>query len=118
MAQEIEKISHIGSNDKNNDDSQFLQQSTSFFTLIEDNKELAPEDVYENDEDPGFELFEVEEHDFSKVCRHLANEYGYPDKVVKRDNKNSSKNRDNEKKKRNDSDCDNSRITLEEEKDN
>lgn len=77
------------------------------------------EDGYENDEDPGFELFEVDEHDFSKVCRHLANEYGYPDKVVKRDpRQNSSKNKSAERKKRNNSDCDNSDVNLEDEKDN
>ena len=93
LTNEIEKISDIGSQ-KANDDSQFQQQSTSFFTLIEEGKDI--DDQYENDEDPGFELFEVEEQDFSKVCKHLAAEYGFPERALKkeRDNRNKKSNRD------------------------
>jgi hypothetical protein len=96
LREDIEKISDIGSQ-KANDDSQFLQQSTSFFTLIEDNKDV--DDQYDNDDDPGFELFEVEEQDFDKVCRHLAAEYDYPNKVVKKSTRDKKTPKDGQSKR-------------------
>lgn len=96
LSQEIEKISDIGSQ-RGEGDSQFLQQSTSFFTLIEDNKDV--EDQYDNDDDPGFELFEVEEQDFDKVCRHLAAEYDYPNKVVKKSTRDKKTPKDGQSKR-------------------
>lgn len=67
----------------NNDSSLFFQNSHSFVLaglgLEEQNNANVPfVDEYVDDDDPGFDLYEVEEKDFGKVCKKLAEKYNFP----------------------------------------
>jgi hypothetical protein len=39
-------------------------------------------DEYTDDDDPGFELYEVNEKDFARVAKQLADNFGFPDRAV------------------------------------
>ena len=47
---------------------------------MEDPKDLV--DEYIDDDDPGFDLYEVNEKDFARVSKQLADNYGFPDRAV------------------------------------
>ena len=82
MKSEMDQLSEIEKT-KNYDDSRFIQdESSSILTLVDDNVEVV--DEYEDEDDPGFELYEVGEEDLEKVCVHLAKEYNFPDRAVKK----------------------------------
>lgn len=74
------------------DESEFIQQSSSIVELIDNPEEL--EDKYENDEDPGFDLYEVKEEEVEKVAKHLAQEFNFPANAMK-PGKKSKKRKEN-----------------------
>lgn len=43
---------------------------------MEENKNLI--DEYNDDEDPGFDLYEVGEKEFVKIAKQLADKFGFP----------------------------------------
>ena len=60
----------------NNESSLFFQNSHSFvLTGLEENNVV---DEYDNDDDPGFDLYEVNERDFLKVSKQLAIKFNFP----------------------------------------
>ena len=60
---------------------------------MEDPKDLV--DEYIDDDDPGFDLYEVNEIDFARVSKQLADNYGFPDRAVTSAKK-KTKNDDND----------------------
>ena len=78
MSEDLERFSDIES--PGADESDFLQPSSTFISEIEANDF---EDEYENDDDLGFELYQVEEDEMQKVCKHLGEEYDFPARAVK-----------------------------------
>ncbi|KRX06302.1 Protein kinase-like domain [Pseudocohnilembus persalinus] len=61
--------------------SDFLQNSQSIILgQLEEMKQCV--DEYENDDDPGFDLYEVGEQDFLKVAKQLAIQSGFPERAV------------------------------------
>lgn len=64
----------------NNDSSLFFQNSHSFVLAgLEDQQQITPvADEFVDDDDPGFDLYEVEEKDFTKVCKKLAEKFNFP----------------------------------------
>ena len=77
MSDDLERFSDIES--YGGEDSQFIQPSSSFISEIE-NPDF--EDEYDNDDDLGFELYQVEEEEVLKVCHHLAEEFDFPARAV------------------------------------
>ena len=63
----------------NNDSSLFLQNS--LIGNLEDQFQNAV-DEYTDDDDPGFDLYEVSERDFPAVSKKLAEKYGFPARAV------------------------------------
>ncbi|CAD8064500.1 unnamed protein product [Paramecium sonneborni] len=64
-----------------NDSSFFLQNSQSFVLHdMEENKNII--DEYNDDDDPGFDLYEVGEKDFIKVAKQLADKFGFPQRAI------------------------------------
>jgi hypothetical protein len=61
-----------------NDSSCFAGEAAS---LVLSGLEDAP-DEYVDDEDPGFDLYEVGEREFVKVARQLADKYGFPQRAM------------------------------------
>ena len=62
--------------------SEFLEQSESIVELMAEEDEPVKDD-YENDDDPGFDLYEVGEDEFDKICKHLAREFNFPERACK-----------------------------------
>ena len=60
--------------------SEFIDYSESICSIL-DNKDQ--EDEYKNDDDPGFDLYEVGEPEFDNVCNHLGMEFDFPNRAVK-----------------------------------
>ena len=56
--------------ENNNQSSDFLQNSNSIILDHLDQKQLV--DEYIDQEDPGFDLYEVSEKDFTRVAKQLA----------------------------------------------
>ena len=54
---------------------------------MEDPKNLV--DEFKDDDDPGFDLYEVAEKDFINIAKELADQYDFPKRAV--DSKNKSK---------------------------
>lgn len=79
MDQDLEKLSEI-SKEKVEEASTFIDDSESLYTLLD---EKENEDEYKNDDDPGFDLYEVGEPEFDNVCRHLGVEFDFPNRAVK-----------------------------------
>lgn len=63
------------------DDSEFIQQSSSIIEMIDAHEET--EDKYENDEDLGYDLYEIGEEEVEKVAKHLAAEFRFPAAAVR-----------------------------------
>lgn len=82
-------ISHIEDSKNHKENSQFLQNSESFLSLI--SSDSSRKDEYDNDDDPGFDLYEVGEEEFDRVCKHLAREFNYPERAVKLGSKKRNK---------------------------
>eukprot|EP01017_Pseudomicrothorax_dubius_P048514 TRINITY_DN883_c0_g1_i2.p1 TRINITY_DN883_c0_g1~~TRINITY_DN883_c0_g1_i2.p1 ORF type:complete len:747 (-),score=216.15 TRINITY_DN883_c0_g1_i2:405-2645(-) len=79
-----------------NDSSLFLNDGHSFvLSGLEDNHAV---DEYVDDDDPGFDLYEVAEREFHKVCKQLADKYGFPNRAMTKDPKLDEK--DNQKDQR------------------
>lgn len=78
------KMPSIIQGQPNNDSSLFFQNSHSFVLAglgLEDQQHGNNNpvvDEYLDDDDPGFDLYEVEEKDFPKVCKKLAEKYNFP----------------------------------------
>lgn len=62
----------------NNDSSLFLQNSQSFVISALEDQYANAVDEYTDDDDPGFDLYEVAERDFVAVAKQLADKYGFP----------------------------------------
>jgi hypothetical protein len=62
----------------NNDSSLFFQNSHSFVLANLEEQSTNIVDEYVNDDDVGFELYEVQDKDFAKVAKKLAEKYGFP----------------------------------------
>lgn len=60
--------------------STILQQSNASFGAF--NLEETGVDEYEDDEDPGFEVYECNEDDVEEVSQQLADKYNYPARAV------------------------------------
>jgi len=60
-----------------NNSSLFLNNSHSFVQVLEDPFHNAV-DEYTDDDDPGFDLYEVAERDFARVSKQLADRYNFP----------------------------------------
>jgi len=71
-------------NNSRNEESQFLNNDSSFLSLIGEDTAI---DQYDDDDDPGFELYEVGEDDFDKVCIQLAKEFNFPERAVDKKNR-------------------------------
>ena len=75
----------------NNDSSLFFQNSHSFVLAgLEEQHTTQSTDEYIDDDDPGFDLYEVEEKDFPKVCKKLAEKYNFPQRACIADKKKST----------------------------
>jgi len=60
----------------------------SFTFPIEGNKEgVEIIDEYVDDEDPGFELYEIYEEYFESSCKELATRFGFPARAIKPETK-------------------------------
>ena len=66
----------IQHNDVN--ESSFFHNSQSFVFPIEE-----PVDQYIDDDDPGFEIYEVQELHFEESCKELAEKFNYPARSIK-----------------------------------
>ena len=72
----------------NNDSSLFFQNSHSFMLSgLEEQHPTQIVDEYIDDDDPGFDVVEVEEKDFAKTCKKLAEKFNYPASVFLPDKK-------------------------------
>jgi len=72
----------------NNDSSLFFHNSRSFvLNGLEEQHTTQIVDEYIDDEDCGFDLYEVEEKDFTKVCKKLAEKFNFPARVCLPDKK-------------------------------
>ena len=91
VGKEIGDLSDVNKSAENNqkDDSDFLQQSQSVVDYIENEDK---EDQYDNDNDAGYDLYEVGEDDFDKISKHLAAEYNFPARACKPSKKKKRKN--------------------------
>lgn len=76
---EIEKLSDI-THEESERESQFMDGSDSLCSAIEE-KQIV--DEYKNDDDPGFDLYEVGDPEFENVCAHLGVEFDFPNRAVK-----------------------------------
>lgn len=54
----------------------------------------AEQDEYDDDEDPGFDAFVVNEENFSDSCKELAKQYDFPTRAIKPDTVEDKKQRD------------------------
>ncbi len=62
-------------------ESSFVEGSQSFVFAIDS---TAPGvDEYTDDDDPGFVVHEVQEEFFEKVCKEVAEKYGFPARSIK-----------------------------------
>lgn len=76
----------------NNDSSLFFQNSHSFVLAgLEDQHSTQIVDEYVDDDDPGFDLYEVEEKDFTKVCKKLAEKFNFPSRACQPEKKKGPK---------------------------
>lgn len=57
---------------------------------LEDQHTTQIVDEYIDDEDPGFDLYEVDEKDFQKVCKKLAEKFNFPSRSCMPDKKKGS----------------------------
>eukprot|EP00330_Aristerostoma_sp_ATCC50986_P007446 CAMPEP_0114601178 /NCGR_PEP_ID=MMETSP0125-20121206/23816_1 /TAXON_ID=485358 ORGANISM="Aristerostoma sp., Strain ATCC 50986" /NCGR_SAMPLE_ID=MMETSP0125 /ASSEMBLY_ACC=CAM_ASM_000245 /LENGTH=194 /DNA_ID=CAMNT_0001810185 /DNA_START=536 /DNA_END=1117 /DNA_ORIENTATION=- len=73
------KISIIQSQPQK-DESSFLN-NTFVISALEDQFQNAI-DEYTDDDDPGFDLYEVAERDFVRVAKQLADKYQFPERAV------------------------------------
>jgi hypothetical protein len=78
-------------------DNTFFHDSRSFeFPMNDDNSGTAenkrlssgvnadlPPDEYTDDDDPGFEIYEVTEENFILSCKELATRFDFPNRAVK-----------------------------------
>lgn len=69
----------------NNDSSLFLQNSNSFVLPGLEDPFLNAVDEYTDDDDAGYDLYEVSERDFPKVTKQLADKFGFPQRAVQPD---------------------------------
>ena len=70
-------------------EASFFQNSQSFvFQQVEELKEPAVDD-YNDDDDPGFEIYVVNEENFVPSCKELAQQYNFPARSIKPDTKES-----------------------------
>ena len=62
-----------------------FMDGNSFSFPIEGSKEANNEaiDEYVDDDDPGFELYEIYEEYFESSCKELATKFGFPAKSIK-----------------------------------
>lgn len=72
------KMPSIIQQPNNNDSSLFFQNSHSFVLAGLEEQNSNVNDEYVNDDDVGFELYEVQDKDFGKVSKKLAEKYGFP----------------------------------------
>ncbi len=63
---------------KNN--SSFLTGPDSLVDICQNHQTLI--DEYTDDDDPGFDLYEVAEREFPKISKQLAEKYGFPARAV------------------------------------
>lgn len=67
--------------EQNEQSSDFIQNSNSLILEhLEDPTTLI--DEYYDDDDPGFDLYEVSERDFTRVAKQLADKYNFPQRAV------------------------------------
>ena len=71
----------------NNDSSLFFQNSHSFVLAGLEEQNSNVNDEYVNDEDVGFELYEVQDKDFGKVSKKLAEKFGFPGRACTMESK-------------------------------
>ena len=87
---ELGDLSDINVSDESgqNNQSEFLQQSESIVDMI-DHQE--GDDEFDNDDDPGFDLYEVNDEEFEKISTHLAKQSNFPQRACKPGNKKKRK---------------------------
>mmetsp|Transcript_22308 Transcript_22308/g.19172 ORF Transcript_22308/g.19172 Transcript_22308/m.19172 type:complete len:264 (-) Transcript_22308:1082-1873(-) len=90
------KISIIQSQPQK-DESSFLN-NTFVISALEDQFQNAI-DEYTDDDDPGFDLYEVAERDFVRVAKQLADKYQFPERAVAPDRHKSKEPEKDTKKK-------------------
>ena len=72
---------------QNNDSSLFFQNSHSFVLAGLEDQNAQIVDEYVNDDDAGFDLYEVLDKDFAKVSKKLAEKFNFPARGMYSDNK-------------------------------
>lgn len=72
-----------------NGEISFFQNSQSFVFPPEENHIQNKEgvDEYADDDDPGFEIYVVNEENFVASCKELADQNSYPQRAIKPDSK-------------------------------
>jgi len=81
--------------------SSFMEGNSFTFPIESEQrpKEAVPDvpDEYVDDDDPGFELYEIYEEYFESSCKELANRFGFPAKSIKPELKKSEKKKESVK---------------------
>jgi len=72
---------------KDASESSFFQNSQSFVFPIEEQNPNV--DEYIDDDDAGFEAFEIREERFEESCKELAVKYNFPARSIKKETKNN-----------------------------
>ena len=72
-----------------NGDISFFQNSHSFVFPVEENHVMNKEglDEYVDDDDPGFEIYVVNEENFVASCKELADQNNFPARAIRPDTK-------------------------------
>lgn|SRR3990167_2726718 len=73
-------VSEIASEEQSQQEESELVESESIKDMIDTKEEI---DQFDNDDDVGFDCYEVGEVEFSKVAKHLASEFNFPSRAVK-----------------------------------
>lgn len=77
---DMSEIDATNSGDSKSQVRSILTESSTVLELMDINEDT---DNYENDDDPGFDLYQVNEFEFPKISKHLAKEYNFPENAVK-----------------------------------
>ena len=73
--------------DNTQDNISFFEKSQSFVFPPENNLEGAAYDEYTDDDDPGFEIYVVNEENFVASCKELSDLNNFPGRAIKPDSK-------------------------------
>lgn len=81
-------MSEIASEEQSVPEESEIVESESIKDMIDTKEEI---DQFDNDDDVGFDCYEVGEHEFTKVAKHLATEFNFPTRAMKKGTRNKRK---------------------------